>query len=100
MAVDELILWILGIIASFVLGFFTSWFFDRKQRSENRANAKILKELRQFANAQIRIGDSKDGKIVENQDGTIAIVWKKEFTDSVGISDSFEVKLIKSKNSA
>ena len=97
MAIDELVLWILGIIMSFILGFFTSWFFDRKQRKENKANAKILKELRQFANAQIRVGDSKDGKIVENLDGTIAIVWKKEFTDSVGLSDSFEVVLKKGK---
>jgi type II secretory pathway pseudopilin PulG len=97
MAIDELVIWILGIVVSFILGFLTSWFFDQKQRKENRANDKILKELRQFANAQIRIGDSKDGKIVENLDGTIAIVWKKEFTDSVGISDSFEVKLTKGK---
>jgi type II secretory pathway pseudopilin PulG len=99
MAIEELVLWVLGIVVSFILGFFTSWFFDQKQRKESRANAKILKELRQYANAEIRIGDSKDGKIVEKSDGTIAIEWKKEFTDSMGLSDSVEVKLTKGKQS-
>jgi type II secretory pathway pseudopilin PulG len=87
LAIDELVLWILGIIVSFILGFLTSWFFYRKQRKDTVANAKVLKELRQYVNAQIRIGDNKDGKIIENSDGTIAIEWKKELNQSAGVSD-------------
>lgn len=87
MTIDDLVLWFLGIIIGFILGFLTSLYFDRRQRKENEKDAKTLKELRQFANAQIRIGNNKDGKIIENSDGTIAIVWKKEPSETLGVSD-------------
>ncbi|MCL5949455.1 MAG: hypothetical protein M1490_03145 [Candidatus Bathyarchaeota archaeon] len=50
----------------FILGFFVKWYFYRKQKKDSAKNDKILKELRQHVNAQIRLGDSKQGKIVEN----------------------------------
>ena len=98
----ELVLWILGIIVSFLLGFLASWiaswYFYRKERKDTMANAKILKELRQYANAQIRIGDNKNGKIVERSDGTIAIDWNQKINDSMVISDSLKTVLTKGNN--
>ena len=84
MAVDELVLWFLGIIVSFVSGFFISWYFDRKQRI-----------FYQYVDAKIRIGNSKDAIIIKKPDGTLTVEWKKESNDSLGFSPSLETKYTK-----
>jgi hypothetical protein len=99
--ISELVLGFFGILVGiilFVFGFYVSWYLDRRQRKENAANAKILKELSQYIDARIRIGDSKDGKIVKNADGTIAIEWKKELAETAGFVDSVKTVLTKGKN--
>ena len=91
----EIVLWFLGLFLGFVLGFFANWYFYRKQRKENEANDKILKELRQHKNAQIRLGDDKRGKIVERPDGTIAIDWAVELRENIKTSATFKAEVIK-----
>jgi len=61
----EIVLWFLGLILGFILGFFANWFFYRKQRKESEANAEVLKQIRQYVGAQIRLGNDKRGKIVQ-----------------------------------
>ena len=95
----EIITGILTLAVGIILGWLGNWYYYRKQRKEGEANYKILKELRQHVNARIRLGDSKDGKIVERSDGRIAIDWKKEMTESMGIVDSVTTVLTKGKQS-
>ena len=78
----DIALWISGLILSFVLGLFTSWYFDLKQRKENEANAEVLKQIQQYVDAEIRLGNDKRGKIVKRPDGTIGIDWKIELVQS------------------
>ena len=96
----EIILWLLGLILSFILGFFTSWYFDRKQRKENEASAKILKQLQQHVDAEIRLGNDKRGKIVKRPDGTMAIDWKIELIESIGVSATPKVKVEEKKENS
>jgi type II secretory pathway pseudopilin PulG len=93
----DIALWILGLILSFILGFFTSWYFHRKQRKENEANAEVLKQIQQYVDAEIRLGNDKRGKIVKRPDGTIAIDWKIELVGSVGISATPKVEVEKKR---
>lgn len=51
--------------------------FDRKQRKENEANAKILRELQQFNDANIRIGNNNEGKLSRNQMVQLLLNGKK-----------------------
>jgi preprotein translocase subunit YajC len=96
----EIVLWFLGLVIGFILGYLTNLYFYRKQRKENEASAEILKQLRQFAGAQIRLGDDKRGKIVERQDGTIAVEWQANSTERVVITDKLEVVLNKKRGDA
>jgi type II secretory pathway pseudopilin PulG len=93
----DIALWILGLILSFILGFFTSWYFHRKQRKENEANAEVLKQIQQYVDAEIRLGNDKRGKIVKRPDGTIAIDWKIELVESVGVSATPKVEVEKKR---
>jgi type II secretory pathway pseudopilin PulG len=92
-----MVLWLLGLIFSFILGLFTNWYFDRKQHRQNKANAEVLKQLRQYAGAQIRLGDDKRGKIVERPDGTIALDWTIELKEPVTVSATPRVEVEKKK---
>ena len=74
-------LWIVGLIIAFILGWFTNWYFYKKQHKENEASAEILKQIRQYVGTQIRLGNDKRGKIVEREDGTIAIDWQINISD-------------------
>jgi len=69
----ETVSWITSLVASFVPGWFTNWYFYRKELQKSEADSRLLKEIRQFVGAQIRLGNDKRGRIVENPDGTIAI---------------------------
>lgn len=91
----EIALWLLGLISSFILGFFTNWYFHRKQRKENEANAEVLKQIQQYVDAEIRLGNDKRGKIVKRPDGTIAIDWKIELMESVGVGATPKVEVEK-----
>jgi len=93
----EIALWLLGLILSFILGFFTSWYFYRKQRKENEANAEVLKQIQQYVDAEIRLGNDKRGRIVKRPDGTIAIDWKIKLMESVGVSATPKVEVEKKR---
>lgn len=80
------------MILGFVLGFIANWYFYRKQRKENEANTKILKQIRQYVGAQIRLGNDKRGKIVQNPDGTIAIEWHVNLSETFTVSDKVSEK--------
>ena len=82
----EMGLWILSLIVSFALGWFTNWHFYQKQRKESKADAEILKQIRQYVGAQIRLGHDKRGKIIENPRGTIGIAWQVNIPETSGIS--------------
>ena len=88
----EIALWFLGLILGFILGFFSNWYFYRKQRKESKANAEFLKQIRQYVGAQIRLGNDKRGKIVENPDGTIAIAWHVNPSETLTVSDKVSTK--------
>jgi hypothetical protein len=87
MDLTEIALWILGIPIAFVLGWFTNWFFYRKQREEGKANTAILQGLQQKADAEIRLGNDKRGKIIKNPDGTYGIAWQVSISETIGMSD-------------
>jgi len=93
----EITLWFLGLILSFVLGFFTSWYFHRKQRKENEANAEVLKQIRQYVDAEIRLGNDKRGRIVKRPNGTIAIDWKIELMETLGLSATTKAEVKKKR---
>jgi len=91
-------------ILTFILGLFLSWYFYRKERKENEklrkqneANAEIIKQLRQYIGAKIRLGNDKRGKIVERPDGTIAIDWTIELKEPVTVSATPRVEVEKKK---
>jgi len=88
----EIVLWFLSLILSFISGFFANWFFYRKQRKESEANAEILKQLRQHAGAQIRLGNDKRGKIAQRADGTIGIDWVETLSETVSVSAKVSVE--------
>lgn len=88
----EISLWILGLIIAFILGWLTNWYFYKKQRKENEASAEILKQIRQYVGSQIRLGNDKRGKIVEREDGTIAIDWQINISETVLVSDKLHVE--------
>jgi len=92
-----MVMWLLGLIFSFMLGFLTNWYFDRKQHRQNKASAEVLKQLRQYAGAQIRLGDDKSGKIVEHPDGAIAIDWTIELKAPVTASATPRVEVEKKR---
>jgi len=79
--------WNLTEAKGFILGFFANWYFYRKQRKESEANAEVLKQIRQYVGAQIRLGNDKRGKIVQNPDGTIAIAWHVNLSETLTVSD-------------
>ena len=93
----DLVFDIVFLIMGFVLGFLANWYFYRKGRKESKANAEFLKQIRQHVGAMIRLGDDKRGKIVEREDGTIAVDWKLELKESIGVSATPKVELKKSK---
>lgn len=93
----EIGLWLLGLVIGFILGWFTNWYFYKKQRKESEAQANILKQIRQYVGAQIRLGDNKRGKIVENPDGTIAIEWYADLSSSITLSAGVNVEVKKGK---
>ena len=86
--VFEIGLSLLWIVIGFILGWFTNWYFYKKQRKENEASAEILKQLRQYVGAQIRLGNDKRGKIIENPDKTIAIRWTIAFSSNATLTDN------------
>jgi hypothetical protein len=98
MDLSEIALWLLGLVLSFISGFFISLYFHRKQRKENEANAEVLRQIRQYVDAEIRLGKDKRGKIVKRPDGTIAIDWKMELMASVETSATPKVEVEKKKN--
>ncbi len=91
----DLMIDIVLLILGFVLGFVANWYFYRKQRKENEANTEVLKQIRQYIGAQIRLGNDKSGKIVQRKDGTIAIDWTLEFTEKVGVNATHKVEVEK-----
>lgn len=95
----ELVLWVVGLIIGFILGWLTNLYFYKKQSKENKANAETLKQLGQYVDAQIRVGNDKRGKIVKRQDGTIGIDWQANVSGSIGFSDSVKTELTKGKKS-
>ncbi len=86
----EIGLWILGLIIGFILGWLTNLHFYRKQRKETESSAELLKQLRQFVGAQIRLGNDKRGKIIENPDKTIAIRWTLDISSNAELTDSLD----------
>jgi hypothetical protein len=96
----EIVLWFLGLIIGFILGWLTNWYFYKKQRKENEPSAEILEQLRQYVGAQIRLGEDKKGKIVERPDGTIAVDWQEKFKEIAVIRDTFEVIVNKKRGNA
>jgi len=71
----EIFLWLLSIVVSFILGWFTNWYFFRKQRKEGESAMKILEQLRQYNDTVVRLGNDKRGKIIKNEKGTYGIAW-------------------------
>jgi len=69
-----------------------SFYFYRKGRKESKANAEILKQLRQYNGAVIRLGNDKRGKIVERPDGTIAIDWYVTISETLSLNDKVTTK--------
>jgi hypothetical protein len=88
MDLTEMLLWILSLAISFVLGWLTNWYFYRKQVKEGEANTAILRGLQQKADAEVRLGNDKRGKIIKNPDGTYAVAWKVEIKETLGLSES------------
>jgi len=81
----EISLWLLSITISFVLGWFTNWYFYRKQRKEGQSAMKILEQIQQYNDTVIRLGNDKRGKIIKNKDGTYAIAWSIEVKESISM---------------
>ena len=77
----DLVFDIVLLILGFILGFLTNWFFYRKQIKQSKADAELLKQIRQYVGAVIRLGNDKRGKIVERKDGTIAVDWTLELKE-------------------
>ena len=71
----EIFLWLLSIILSFILGWFTNWHFYRKQRREGQSAMRTLEQLKQFNDTVVRLGKDERGKIIKTKDGTYAIAW-------------------------
>ena len=86
MDLTEIILWILGLPIAFVLGWFTNWYFYKKQRKEGEAITQILKRVEQQQDAEIRLGNDKRGKLIKNQDGTIGIAWIQTNVETVTLT--------------
>jgi preprotein translocase subunit YajC len=93
----ELGLWAASLAIGFILGFFTNWYFYRKQREEGKSSIEILRQLRQFNDTVVRLGKDERGKIVKRPDGTIAIDWKIELMESVGVSATPKVEVEKKR---
>jgi len=91
----EAISWIASLVVSFVLGWFTNWYFYKKELRKSEAGSRLLKEIRQFVGAQIRLGNDKRGRIVENPDGTIAIEWHVDLSASVTTKSEISTGLTK-----
>lgn len=91
-SVFEIGLWILSLVIGFILGWFTNWYFYKKQLKENESLTQTLKRIEQYNDAEIRLGKDKRGKIVKNPDGTIAIKWQVNYTDSLTVSDGVSIQ--------
>jgi preprotein translocase subunit YajC len=82
---SETALWLLGLVLSFILGWFTNWYFYRKQRKEGESAMKVLEQLQQYNDTVTRLGNDKRGKIIKSDNGTYGIVWTLEFGASVSV---------------
>jgi hypothetical protein len=96
----EIVLWLLGLIIGFILGWLTNWYFYRKQQKETKPIIDDLKFLVQKGDAEIRLGNDKRGKIVKKSDGSIAIDWQANFTEGAAMRDTFEVVVNKKRGDA
>ena len=96
--VYEVGLWVASVVISFILGWFTNWFFYRKQRKEGEANTEILKQLQSYNNAEIRLGNDKRGKIVKREDGTYGIAWIQQLKEQVTVTATPRVEVEKKKD--
>jgi hypothetical protein len=88
----ELVLWATGLAIGFILGWLTNLYFYKKQSEENKANAETLKQLEQYIDGQIRVGNDKRGKIVKRPDGTIGIDWQVNISETASESVKAELK--------
>jgi len=91
----EIVLSVTSLIIGVILGWLTNWHFYKKQSKENEANAETLKQLGQYADAQIRVGNDKRGKIVKRPDGTIAIEWQVDLSSSVTVDAKAKIEVKK-----
>jgi preprotein translocase subunit YajC len=91
----EIFLWLLSIVLSSILGWFTNWHFFRKQRKEGKSAMEILEQLRQHDDAVVRLGNDKRGKIIKNENGTYGIAWTLARSESVSVGAEPKVEVEK-----
>lgn len=86
----EIGLSVVWLVLGFILGWFTNWYFYKKQREENEATMKILAQLDQYKDAEIRLGNDKRGKIIKNPDGSIGIAWTQVLKETMSLNESVD----------
>jgi hypothetical protein len=87
----ELALFFSGII----IGWIITIYYHRKQEIQSKATDEIVRQLRQHAGAQIRVGNEKQGKIVERSDGSIVVEWSRSQPASVTVTAQPKVEVIR-----